>query len=127
MGRVGSYSCNRDFMTIVTAVTAPSSRGDLTLNTANPFDQPNINPNLLGSDFDLTVMAAAVQAARNFLKANAWKGYVIRELEDLAAATDAVKLKAYIQNNSGTVFHPVEPPACLQRALSSAWSIRTWS
>ncbi|KAJ7824447.1 aryl-alcohol oxidase [Mycena olivaceomarginata] len=79
----------------------------LTLKTANPFDQPNINPNLLGSDFDLFVMTEAVRAARNFLNSKAWKGYIIREFEDLAAATTDAKLKEYIQNNSGTVFHPV--------------------
>ncbi|KAJ7183588.1 aryl-alcohol oxidase [Mycena filopes] len=96
-----------DFMTIVAAVTAPSSRGEVTLKTANPFDQPNINPNLLGSDFDLFVMKQAITAARDFVKAKAWKGYVIRELEDLAAATDDAKLTAYIQGNAGTIFHPM--------------------
>ncbi|KAF8142428.1 GMC oxidoreductase-domain-containing protein [Mycena galopus ATCC 62051] len=54
-----------NFMTIVTAVTAPSSRGELTLKTSNPFDQPNINPNLLGTDFDLFVMTEAIGAARS--------------------------------------------------------------
>ncbi|KAF7375514.1 Choline dehydrogenase, mitochondrial [Mycena sanguinolenta] len=105
--RLAPIPATGNFMTIVTAVTAPSSHGELTLQTANPFDQPNINPNLLGTDFDLFVMAEAVGAARNFVSANAWKGYVIREFEDLAAATDAASLKAYIQNNAGTVFHPV--------------------
>ncbi|KAJ6578050.1 aryl-alcohol oxidase precursor [Mycena capillaripes] len=105
--RLAPIPATGNFMTIVTAVTAPSSRGELTLKTANPFDQPNINPNLLGSDFDLFVMAEAVGAARKFLSAKAWKGFVIREFEDLAAATNDAKLKAYIQSNAGTVFHPV--------------------
>ncbi|KAJ7692136.1 aryl-alcohol oxidase precursor [Mycena rosella] len=104
-----------NFMSIVAAVTAPSSRGELTLNTANPFDQPNINPNLLGSDFDLAVMAAAVQAARNFLKANAWDGYIIRELEDLAAATDTAMLKAYTaMSPKGAQFGVVDPDLILK-------------
>ncbi|KAK7055884.1 mitochondrial choline dehydrogenase [Favolaschia claudopus] len=96
-----------NFMAVATAVTAPTSVGELTLQTSNPFDQPNINPNLLGTDFDLFVMAEAVGAARKFLSANAWKGYVIREFDTLAAATDEIKLKQYIKNNSVTVFHPV--------------------
>ncbi|KAJ7751446.1 aryl-alcohol oxidase precursor [Mycena metata] len=95
-----------NFMTIVTAVTAPSSRGELTLKTANAFDQPNINPNLLGSDFDLTVMADAINAAKTFLAAKAWDGFVIRPYDDLAAATDSAKLKKYMQANAGTIFHP---------------------
>ncbi|KAJ7201522.1 aryl-alcohol-oxidase from pleurotus Eryingii [Mycena rebaudengoi] len=96
-----------NFITVVTAVTAPSSVGALTLKSANPFDQPNIDPNLLGSDFDLFAMKTAVHAAQNFVKAKAWDGFVIREFEDLAAATDDTKLTQYIKNKSGTIFHPV--------------------
>ncbi|KAJ7510655.1 aryl-alcohol oxidase [Mycena galericulata] len=96
-----------DFMAVVTAVTSPSSVGTLTLNSSNPFDQPIINPNLLGSEFDLFVMTEAVAAARNFVKAKAWEGYGIREFEDLAAATTNATLEAYIRANTATVFHPV--------------------
>ncbi|KAJ7629675.1 aryl-alcohol oxidase [Mycena polygramma] len=96
-----------NFMTIMTAVTAPSSRGALTLKTANPYDQPDINPNLLGSDFDLFVMKAAVRAAQKFASAKSWTGFVIREFEDLAETIDDAKLTAYVKNNSETIFHPV--------------------
>ncbi|KAF8209499.1 aryl-alcohol oxidase [Mycena galopus ATCC 62051] len=96
-----------DFMSLATAVTSPTSRGEVTLNTANPFDQPNINPNLLATAFDYFVMTEAVAAARSFLSAAAWKGYVYAEYDDLAAATDAASLKTYIQNNAATVYHPV--------------------
>ncbi|KAJ7751448.1 aryl-alcohol oxidase precursor [Mycena metata] len=95
-----------NFTTIVTAVTAPSSRGELTLKTANAFDQPNINPNLLGSDFDLAVMTDAINAAKTALAAKAWDGFVIRPFDDLAAATDAAKLTAYIRAKASTLFHP---------------------
>ncbi|KAJ7606755.1 aryl-alcohol oxidase precursor [Mycena polygramma] len=104
--RLAPIPVSGSFLTIVTAVTAPTSRGSLTLKTANPFDQPNINPNLLGSDFDLFVMKEAVHAAQEFMSAKAWNGFVIREFEDLAAATDDAKLTAYIQEKSGTIFHP---------------------
>ncbi|KAJ7149908.1 aryl-alcohol oxidase precursor [Mycena filopes] len=89
------------------SIEDPAAGGEVTLRTTNPFDQPNINPNLLGSDFDLFVMKQAITAAREFVKAKAWAGYVIRELEDLAAATDDAKLTAYIQGNAGTIFHPM--------------------
>ncbi|KAJ7149767.1 aryl-alcohol oxidase [Mycena crocata] len=103
----GHIPATGSFMTIITAVTAPSSVGQVTLNTSNPFDQPNINPNLLGTDFDLSTMVEAVKSARDFLKADAWKGYVIGEFEDLAAATTDAQLKSYVINNGGTIFHPV--------------------
>ncbi|KAJ7035349.1 aryl-alcohol oxidase [Mycena alexandri] len=104
--RLTSIPAAGNFMTIVAAVTAPTSRGAVTLKTANPFDQPNINPNLLGTDFDLFVMKQAITAARAFVKAQAWAGYVIREFEDLAAATNDATLTTFIQKNAGTLFHP---------------------
>ncbi|KAJ7157766.1 aryl-alcohol oxidase [Mycena filopes] len=95
------------YMTIVTAMTTPVSVGEVTLSSADPFEQPNINPNLLGADFDLFAMGEGITAARRFAKAKAWDGYVIREFDDLAAVTDDAKLKAYIQLNAGTIYHPV--------------------
>ncbi|KAJ7235646.1 aryl-alcohol-oxidase from pleurotus Eryingii [Mycena haematopus] len=95
------------FMTIVTAITAPAARGTLTLNTSNPFDHPNINPNFLGTDYDMFLMESAVTSVLKIAAANAWKGYIIKPFEDLAAATDPASLKAYIQAKSATIFHPV--------------------
>ncbi|KAJ6460264.1 aryl-alcohol oxidase precursor [Mycena sanguinolenta] len=96
-----------DFMTIACSVTAPSSRGELTLNTTNPFDQPNINPNMLATEFDNLLMESAINATRHLVSASAWNSYIIREFEDLAAVKDAVSMKTYIQQNSITTFHPV--------------------
>ncbi|KAJ7223851.1 aryl-alcohol oxidase-like protein [Mycena haematopus] len=109
------------FMTMVTAITAPAARGELTLNTSNPFDQPNINPNFLGTDFDLFLMESAVNSIRKIAAANAWKGYIIREFEDLAAATDSASLKAYIQAKSATIFHPVSTAAMSPKGAS--WGV----
>ncbi|KAF7378218.1 Choline dehydrogenase, mitochondrial [Mycena sanguinolenta] len=104
---VDNLPSNGSFMTLVTCVTAPSSRGELTLNTTNPFDQPNINPNMLGTDFDNFVMESAINATRELVKASAWKDYIIREFDDLAAVKDAASMKTYIQQKSTTIFHPV--------------------
>ncbi|KAJ7235645.1 hypothetical protein B0H12DRAFT_1076059 [Mycena haematopus] len=52
---------------------------------------------------------------------NSFKGYVIREFEDLAAATDAASLKAYIQAKSATIFHPVGTAAMSPKGAS--WGV----
>ncbi|KAJ6457961.1 aryl-alcohol oxidase precursor [Mycena sanguinolenta] len=95
------------FMTIVACLTAPSSRGNLTLNTTNIFDQPIINPNMLATDFDLQAMITAINATRKVVTASAWDGYVIREFEPFAAATDEASLVDYVRNKAMTIFHPV--------------------
>ncbi|KAJ7617200.1 aryl-alcohol oxidase [Roridomyces roridus] len=106
-GRVGTpLPDTGNFMTIVTALTAPTARGSITLNSSNPFDQPNINPNLLGNAFDTFAMAQAIGSARDFVKAKAWDRYILGEFEDLAAAQTPDEVEAYIKSIGGTIFHP---------------------
>ncbi|KAF7375598.1 GMC oxidoreductase [Mycena sanguinolenta] len=109
------------FMTIVTALTAPAARGSLTLKTSNPFEQPNINPNMLGTDYDLFLMESAVKSVQKIAAANAWKGYIIKPFEDLAAATTPAKLKAYIQAKAATIFHPACTAAMSPKGAS--WGV----
>ena len=108
-------------MTIVAAITSPAARGSLTLKTTNPFDQPNINPNMLGTDYDMFLMESAVTAIQKIAAANAWKGYIIKPFEDLAAATTPAALKAYIQAKSATIFHPVGTAAMSPKGAS--WGV----
>ncbi|KAF7375474.1 GMC oxidoreductase [Mycena sanguinolenta] len=109
------------FMTIVTAITSPAARGSVTLKSTNPFDQPNIDPNMLGTDYDMYLMESAVTAILKIAAANAWKGYIIKPFEDLAAATTPAKLKAYIQAKSATIFHPACTAAMSPKGAS--WGV----
>ncbi|KAF7375580.1 Choline dehydrogenase, mitochondrial [Mycena sanguinolenta] len=109
------------FMTIATSLTSPAARGSLTLNTSNPFDQPNINPNMFGTDYDLFIMESAVTAVLKIAAADAWKDYIIEPFEDLAAATTPAALKAYIQAQSATIFHPACSAAMSPKGAS--WGV----
>ncbi|KAK7017372.1 mitochondrial choline dehydrogenase [Favolaschia claudopus] len=106
-GRATPIPATGNFIAIGTSISAPTSVGEITLRTSNPFDQPNINPNLIGTDFDVFVMTEAVRAARAFFSAKAWNGYVLGEFDDLAVATDDAKLEQYIRKNSASILHPV--------------------
>ncbi|ESK96771.1 aryl-alcohol oxidase [Moniliophthora roreri MCA 2997] len=93
-----------NFMTISTAVVSPTARGSLRLNSNDPFDSPIINPNLLGTDFDIAVMKEAIKSARRFVSAPVWSDYVLGPFINIT--TDA-ELEQYIRNNATTVWHPV--------------------
>ncbi|TBU24063.1 alcohol oxidase [Dichomitus squalens] len=95
------------FLTFVTNVVSPSSRGNISLASANPFDAPLINPNLLGTDVDVAIMRSAIKAARAFAAAPAWSDYIISEFGAFANATTDEELDAYIRDNADTVDHPV--------------------
>ncbi|KAI0270489.1 aryl-alcohol-oxidase from pleurotus Eryingii [Gloeopeniophorella convolvens] len=94
------------YMMIASNLITPTSRGSITLASANPFDAPNIDPALLNSDFDIFTMREAVKAALRFAAAPAWKGYVIGPHGALGDAKTDAEIEAYARTNSATVFHP---------------------
>ncbi|THH11758.1 hypothetical protein EW146_g7933 [Bondarzewia mesenterica] len=96
-----------NYMTIMTNVVAPMSRGFVTLNSIDPFDSPLINPGLLDHPFDVFVMVEAIKAVRRFLNASAWSGYTIAPYGEAAIANTDEELVKYARNLTTTVFHPV--------------------
>ncbi|KAM5534951.1 hypothetical protein V8D89_011324 [Ganoderma adspersum] len=95
------------FFSIIAAVISPTARGNVTVNSTNPFDYPIINPNLLGTPVDLAIMREAVKAARAFVAAPTWSNYIIGEFGAFANATTEASLDAYIRSTSDTIDHPV--------------------
>ncbi|KAG6813051.1 hypothetical protein H0H92_014323 [Tricholoma furcatifolium] len=96
-----------NFLGLGTVVLSPTSRGSVTLQSNNPFDAPLIDPALLKTDFDKAIMRAAVQSAQQFVTAPAWSGYVIGQTGPFAGVETDDQIDAYVQANTGTIFHPV--------------------
>ncbi|KIM43771.1 GMC oxidoreductase [Hebeloma cylindrosporum] len=94
------------FMTIVTALISPTSRGTIKLRSTNPFDKPLIDPNYLTTEFDIVVLRESVKASKRIVAAPAWADYVISPFGRLSATSD-VDIDNYIRGAASTVFHPV--------------------
>jgi choline dehydrogenase len=87
--------------------TRPTSRGHLTLKSANPFDAPAIHPNYLATDHDLAEQLEAARLIRKLAAAPALAGIIDEEIRPgRQVATDADMI-ADIRARAGTVFHPV--------------------
>ncbi|KAJ6551650.1 pyranose dehydrogenase [Mycena capillaripes] len=111
-----------NFISFQTAVVSPASRGSITLNTSNPFDAPLIDPALFVDDYDLFAMRVAVKKAVKFLSAQAWKGFVIRPLENLAQAlTSEEALETYIRETGIFAAHPVGSAAMSPK--NATWGV----
>ncbi|KAF8060844.1 pyranose dehydrogenase [Lyophyllum atratum] len=96
-----------DFMTLGQIVVTPTSRGNITLETSNPFDNPRIDPGLLGSEFDRFAMRAAVKRSIRFLATPAWKDYVVGPPTGLENATTDEELDKYILQSTIPGDHPI--------------------
>jgi choline dehydrogenase-like flavoprotein len=78
--------------------------GSVTLRSSDPFDAPIIDPNFLASEFDMFVMRYAIHAARRFVAAHAFDGYILRPLFN---ATTDEEIDEMIRNTTRTIYHPV--------------------
>ncbi|KAF9451443.1 GMC oxidoreductase [Macrolepiota fuliginosa MF-IS2] len=114
-----------NFLSIVTAVVSPTSRGSVTLNTSDPFAAPLINPGILSSTFDFEAMKFAIRSAQRFLLAPVWKDYIISPFNGLQNTTMAGsedELDEYVRANTATIFHPVGT-AAMSPAEGVEWGV----
>ncbi|KAL0959581.1 hypothetical protein HGRIS_011291 [Hohenbuehelia grisea] len=97
-----------NFMTVISNLASPASHGSITLASANPWEQPIIDPGFLTSHVDLLVMREAYKSARAFVKAPAFNGYINRPYISSGAEEDSDEyIDEYIRNYTTSVWHPV--------------------
>jgi choline dehydrogenase len=89
-------------------VTRPASRGQLTLASADPLDQPLIDPAYLSAPADLPRFVAGLRMLRDILHTRPLGDLLGREVGPGAEAGSDAELAAYVRERaSGTIFHPV--------------------
>ncbi|KAJ7584486.1 aryl-alcohol oxidase [Mycena floridula] len=93
-----------NFLSVITALVTPVSRGELRWTSSDPFVDPVIDPNFLASSFDTFVLRESIRSVRRFLEAPAWSNFILSSFS--TNATSDGDLDAYIRATAGTVFHP---------------------
>ena len=95
-------------ITFVFYVNRPASRGQITLGSADPLDQPLIDPGYLSDPADLPHFVAGVRQVREIFRAKPLGDILGRELGPGAEARSDDEIGAYVrERGSGTIFHPV--------------------
>jgi choline dehydrogenase len=86
----------------------PTSRGSLSLKSAEPTVPPAQRYNYLGTDRDRRVVADAVRVTRRILAQPAFAQYCPQEISPgPSVGDDEVALTAFARRDGTTVFHPV--------------------
>jgi len=96
----------RDQLTVLNVVLRPGSRGSVRLRSADPFDKPRIQFNLLQDPEDLRLMRHAFRWTRDFVRQGPLADHVGDEALPGAALADDAALDAYIRQTVGTAQHP---------------------
>ena len=94
----------------------PTSRGEITLRTSDPFDHPRIVANAFSTDHDVAEMLRAVKYLRHIAAQDPIRSLIAEELRPGPAVQSDEDLIADFRARSGTVYHP----SCTARMGPSA-------
>ncbi len=85
----------------------PRSRGQITLQSADPARPPQIDPGYLTDKQDLQVLIEGVRLARKILQAPAFAPYFKSEWLPGEACQSDKQLTEFIRQRAETIYHPV--------------------
>ena len=84
----------------------PTSRGEIAIRSADPFDHPRITANALSTNHDVSEMLDAVKFLRKLASQPHLAGLIAEELRPGPAVQSDADLVADFRQRSGTVYHP---------------------
>ena len=88
------------------SLNQPKSRGNIELNTSNPYDHPKIQFNYLEDEYDLNETVKCIHVAREILKQNSMKPYAGKEIGPGDHAQNEEEIREYIRSKAETAYHP---------------------
>ena len=84
----------------------PTSRGELTLRSADPLDQPRMLANYLATEHDQQVVVDGLKMARSVMAQPAMQRYGATEILPGAATVSDAELLAFARATGHTQYHP---------------------
>jgi len=84
----------------------PSSRGRVTITSADPLQAPAMQPNYLSTDLDRRTAIASVRFARRIAETAPMRDYVTEEYRPGNAAQSDDEILEFARNYGATIFHP---------------------
>lgn len=105
---MGSETISRAGATINATVVKPKSVGNLTLKSANPKDDPIMDPKYLSDPDDMRVSLKGLEMAREILAQKSFSKYVeSTEAIPGERMRDKAQLENFIRERGKTIYHPV--------------------
>ncbi|KAF9256013.1 alcohol oxidase [Marasmius fiardii PR-910] len=95
------------FFSAPATLLTPTSRGTISINTTEPFDQPVINFGCLTTAFDVFGLREAIKSVWRFVGASAWDGYIIGSAVAISPASSDEELETYARANAAPNGHIV--------------------
>ncbi|MCI4646058.1 MAG: choline dehydrogenase [Hyphomonadaceae bacterium] len=103
----GREKITTDGFTLHACQLRPESRGTITLQSADPFDHPVIDPNYLATEEDRRAMRESVKLCREIVAQAPFDAYRGAEIVPGGECQTDAEIDAYIRETGETIYHPV--------------------
>ena len=90
-----------------TCLLRPKSRGEVTLNSADPMDDPKIDPKFLSDPEDMKVMVDGYKKMMKILNEDSFSKYTSKHVHRPVDLGDDEDIEQAIREEADTVYHPV--------------------
>ncbi len=98
---------DQDGITLHACQLRPESRGTVGLASADPFDDPRIDPNYLATEEDRRAMREALKMCRELLGQSAMEPYRGEEVLPGPNVRNDAEIDEFIRARGETIYHPV--------------------
>lgn len=103
----GNYDYKRDGFTIHSCQLRPESRGNILIQSDDPFEHPAIDPNYLATEGDRVTMRESVKMMREIAGQNALSPIRGEEALPGASVQTDDEIDGFIRAYGETIYHPV--------------------
>lgn len=93
-------------MTLSVCQLRPESRGHIRIQSADPFQPPQMQANYLATERDRRTIVAALKAARAIAGSDAMRPLIKQEIKPGPDTQDDAALLEFCRNHGATIFHP---------------------
>jgi choline dehydrogenase len=94
-------------ISIIVRLLRPESRGEVMIDSADPFVAPKIRPNYLGVPRDLDGLVAGMIEARRIMLAEPMRRHIVEEHDPGPSVATPDDMADFLRRRGGISFHPV--------------------
>ncbi|KAJ7108233.1 GMC oxidoreductase [Mycena epipterygia] len=105
----------KSYWTALTVLTHPLSRGTIHAKSADPFDQPTIDPHYFENDFDLESMVQNIKYVRKLAQIEPLKSGLAKEMDPGPECVTDEDLRNYVKNTLCSTWHTIGSCSMLPR------------
>lgn len=116
------------YMTVLTVLQHPFSRGSVHINSSDPLELPNVDPRYLSSPFDLAALVQGLKFINKLVSSAPLSDLIDTRVDPATNSTTTQDFEQYVRASLQTIKHPIGTCAMAPRNLNGVVdsSLKVW-